>query len=192
MSSIRESKMDHSDLLDISRRLSPADVCAQLLALCVVEYSRAPGLSVVLTLNGTEGQLADTGRGMRLTPDLGDTISHAERALTGFYPCLSSNEHYNAILQELIWGDHGSLGPSVANFACPALRFTSRREGEIWSQSFRYGQPSGPAALLGATNTTGTTIDFTTETAIDATEVAALVARLRKRIPELQITIHTR
>ncbi|WP_321941837.1 hypothetical protein [Paraburkholderia tropica] len=184
--------MHHNDLLFISRHLSPAEVCAQLLALSVVEYSRAPGLSVVLTLNGTEGQLADTGRGMRLTPDLGDTISHAERALTGFYPCLSSNEHDNAILQELIWGDHGSLGPSLANFACPALRFTSRREGEVWSQSFRYGQPSGPAALLGATNTTGTTIDFTTETAIDATEVAALVVRLHKRIPELQITIHTR
>jgi hypothetical protein len=101
--------MDHKELLQFSRQLSPADVCAQLLALCVVECSHTPNLSIALELNDAEGKLTDTGRGMRLTPDKGDTLAHAERALTGFYPCLPSSPEFDAILRELVWGEHGSL-----------------------------------------------------------------------------------
>jgi DNA gyrase/topoisomerase IV subunit B len=181
--------MDHKELLQLSRQLSPVDVCAQLLALCVVEYSYTPTLSITLELNDAEGKLTDTGRGMRLTPDKGDTLAHAERALTGFYPCLPSSPEIGAILGELVWGEHGSPGPSVANFACPSLKFTSMRDGEVWSQSYSYGVPSGPAVMLGSTESTGTIIDFKTVGPIDHAVVATLVDVLRARIPRLSIVL---
>ncbi|MGF6764725.1 DNA gyrase/topoisomerase IV subunit B [Paraburkholderia sp. GAS33] len=183
--------MDHKELLQLSRQLSPADVCAQLLALCVVEYSYTPDLSIALELNDAEGTLADTGRGMRLTPDKGDTLAHAERALTGFYPCLSSSPDFDAILRELVWGEHGSPGPSVANFACRSLKFTSMRDGEVWSQSYSYGAPSGPAVMLGSTETTGTVIDFKTAAPINHAVVATLVEALRSRIHGLSIAFRS-
>ncbi len=131
--------MSHDELLQITRQLSPVDVCAELLALGSVEYSYTPKLSITLELGESEGTLADTGRGMRFTPDTGDTIAHAERALTGFYPCLPSGPEFAASLRELIWRDHGSLGPSVVNVACALLQFTSKRDGEVRSQSYAYG-----------------------------------------------------
>jgi hypothetical protein len=97
--------MDYEELLHHSGQLSPADVCAQLLALSVVEYSYTPGLRIVLELNDAGGKLTDTGRGMRLTPDKGDTLAHAERALTGFYPCIPSSPEFGAILRELVWAN---------------------------------------------------------------------------------------
>jgi DNA gyrase/topoisomerase IV subunit B len=184
--------MDHKELLQLSRQLSPTDVCAQLLALCVVEYSYTPNLSIALELNDAEGKLMDTGRGMRLTPDKGDTLAHAERALTGFYPCLPSSPEFDAILRELVWGKHGSLGPSVANFACRSLKFTSMRDGEVWSQSYSDGTPSGPAVRLGSTDTTGTIIDFKTAAPINHAVVATLVEALRSRIQGLFIVLRSR
>ena len=128
---------------------------------------------------------------MRLTPDRGDTLSHAERALTSVYPCLPLSSEVEAILHELIWGERGSLGPALANFACPSLRFISMREGQVWSQSYRYGTPIGPATMLGATGTTGTTIDFETAAPIERAAIAALVDKLNSRIPGLFITLPT-
>lgn len=183
--------MDHREILQLSRQLSPADVCAQLLALCVVEYSYTPTLRIALELDDAEGKLTDTGRGMRLTPDKGDTLAHAERALTGFYPCLPASSEFDAILHELVWGEHGSLGPSVANFACRSLKFTSMRDGEVWSQSYSYGAPSGPAMMLGSTDTTGTVIDFKTTEPINHAVVATLVETLRSRIPRLSIVLRS-
>src|ERR1700761_1898014 len=129
----------------ISLDLSGEDVCAELLALSVVEHSYTPASKIRLELGQGGGTLRDTGRGMRLAPDLGDTLSHAERALTGYYPCLPSNAEIEAILSDLVWGERGSLGPSLANFACSSYRFTSMRGGEVWSQEYQHGKPGGLA-----------------------------------------------
>jgi hypothetical protein len=63
------------------------------------------------------------------------------------------------------------------------------RDGEIWSQSYSYGTRSGPAVMLGSTETTGTVIDFKTTGPIDHAVVATLVEALRSRIPGLSIAL---
>ncbi len=183
--------MDLDQLCQAARLLSPDQVCAELLALSVVEHSFTPGLSIALEIDRSVGRIADTGRGMRLTPDPGDTLSHAERALTGFYPCRPRNPDYEAVLCDLVWGSRGSVGPALANFACRSLCFTSKRDGELWSQRYRDGAALGPAVRLGSTDRTGTTIEFETAPAIDPAAVAALVDRLCRRIPGLPITLLT-
>lgn len=74
-----------------AQRLTPNDVCAELLACSVVEYSYAPEVLIAVELDRRAGKISDTGRGMQLKPDLGDALSHAERALTDVYPCIPSN-----------------------------------------------------------------------------------------------------
>lgn len=167
--------------------LTPSDVVAELLALSIVEHTYTPNIAITIELDDTQGLLTDTGRGMRLTPDSGDTISHAERALTSIYPVVPTRRHVEAALVELIWGDRGSLGPSLANAACPELEFTSRRDGEAWSQRYRYGLPEGPASMVGRTDASGTTMRFKTSGPIDADAIQALVTKLRIRIPNLRI-----
>jgi DNA gyrase/topoisomerase IV subunit B len=90
---------------------------------------------------------------------------------------------------QLVWGERGSLGPALANFACPSLTFVSKRDGEMWSQNYTHGAPVGPATILGPTQITGTSIAFKTTGPIDHAVVAALVHSLRSRIPGLLITV---
>lgn len=114
---------------------------------------------------------------------------NCERALTGFYPCLPSGPESEAILRELAWGEHGSPGPSVANSACRSLKFTSMRDGEVGSQSDSYGAPSGPAVMLGSTETPGAAIDFKSAAPINHAAVATLVEALRSLIERLSIVL---
>jgi hypothetical protein len=51
--------------------LSPNDICAEVLALSVVEYTYTPSLTLSVELGQTGGQLHDTGRGIMLLPDPG-------------------------------------------------------------------------------------------------------------------------
>ena len=75
--------------------------------------------------------------------------------------------------------------------ACRSLKFTSMRDGEVWSQSYSYGAPSGPAMMLGSTETTGNVIDFKTAEPINHVVVATLVETLRSRIPRLPIVLRS-
>jgi DNA gyrase/topoisomerase IV subunit B len=181
--------MNRDEILRIANELSGDDVCAELLALSVVEHSYTPGTRITLEVGNGSGRLTDTGRGMRLSPDRGDTIGHAERALTGFYPCLPSNPLVETALRELVWGERGSLGPALANFACRSYRFESMRDGEAWSQSYREGVPTGPAVRVGPAGATGTRVDFETSRAIDYEKVARLVDAMRARIQGISITL---
>jgi DNA gyrase/topoisomerase IV subunit B len=167
----------------LSRSLTPSDVCAELLALSMVEYSYTPDVNVTITLDESGGSVYDTGRGMRIEPDKGDTLSHAQRALTGYYPCLPSNQQFSEVLHELIWGERGSLGPSLANFACPSFEFCSSRNGQQWSQRYEFGAPQAPMTNNCTTQITGTTVRFQTKAPIDHLVVAELVDALNRRIP---------
>jgi len=175
-----------------SSLLSADDVCAEILALSVVEYTYTPSLSISAELGQPGGQIHDSGRGIMLTPDPGDTMSHAERSHTCVYPCVSANPKVDSILQELIWGKRGALGPALPTAACPLYRFVSERDGEKWSQSYRYGTPLGPPKMLGPTSATGTTITFDAGGRINHAAFARLADRLRFRIPGLVIAFRAK
>jgi hypothetical protein len=171
--------------------LSPTDVCAEILALSVVEYTHSPSLSITVDLHRSGGKLHDSGRGIGLAPDPGDTISHAERAHTSIYPYVPASPEVASALRELVWGERGALGPALPAAACPSYEFVSERAGEVWSQGYRYGAPTGPPRMLGPTRLTGTTITFETPGPIDHAVFAVLVDKLTSRIPGLFIALRT-
>jgi DNA gyrase/topoisomerase IV subunit B len=182
--------MENVTLAPAPPRLSPTEVVAELLALSAVEFTHASDVTVTLGLDRAgAGFQADTGRGMRLTPDPGDTVSHAERTLTTVYPCLPGSRQVEQVLTELVWGERGSLGPVLANRACPRFEFVSSRNGETWSQRFRHGEPAGPARYLGPATSTGTTLRFETAGPIDVVSIQSLAAELMARIPGFQVEI---
>lgn len=172
--------------------LSPNDICAEILALSVVEYTYTPSLCISAELGESGGQIYDSGRGIMLTPDPGDTMSHAERSHTCIYPCVSADPIVDSILQELVWGNRGALGPALPTAACPLYEYVSERDGERWSQTFQYGVPLGPPKLLGQTSASGTTITFDTGGRIHHAKFARLSERLRLRIPGLVIAVRAR
>ncbi|MEM5581500.1 hypothetical protein WNZ15_03500 [Roseibium sp. AS2] len=184
--------MEGEDLRLLSKKLTPNDICAEFLALSVVEHSFSPNLGIRVELNTTGATISDTGRGMRLHPDSGDTMSHAERALTSCYPCLPSDPDTERTLLDMIWRDRGSLGPALANFACPSLTFVSRRRGEAWSQVYRYGVAQSAPFRIGPTDRKGTTISFETPGRIEPAAFKRLAADLSVRIPGLRISLSER
>ena len=155
----------------------------------MVEHTHAPDVRIVLRLSDRGGAITDSGRGIRLTPDRGDMLSHAERALTSIYPVAAAHPSVDAALRKLVWGERGSLGPALANAACESLIFRSRRDGSEWSQSYRRGVPLGPAEFVGASDGHGTTIEFSTSTAIDAPAIATFLGLLQAHIPDLDIEL---
>src|SRR3989441_11086624 len=56
-------------------------------------------------------------------------------------------------------GLHG-VGVSVVNALSSALEVEVRRDGHVWRQSYRVGQPTSPLVKGAATSDTGTTITF--------------------------------
>jgi DNA gyrase/topoisomerase IV subunit B len=181
--------MDSHQLRQEARLLSPNAVFAELLALSIAEFSYMRTLSIIVDLESSGAQICDSGRGIRLSPDPGETISHAESVFTNVNPSVPSSQEIESALRGLIWGERGSCGPALPNAACPSLRFISDRGGEKWTQIYRYGTPVGPVALIGSTDTTGTTIRFETAGLIDHAAVGDLIGELRARIPDLSITL---
>lgn len=181
--------MERDELRVLSKRLTPNNVAAEILALSVVEHSYTSDLVIRVKIGAKGASITDNGRGIQLYPDPGDTISHAERALTGFYPCLPADSNTKAVLRELIWDTHGALGPALANFACPSLTFTSKRNNETWTQSYRFGKPLASPSRRGLSTTTGTIIKFETKGRIDRAVFVDLINILNVRISGLSIIL---
>ncbi len=169
--------------------LTPNEVVAEWLALSVVESSHAPNTRIQLQVSGDTGTLIDSGRGIRLEPDPGDTVSHAERALTSIYPVHAADENTKRVLTELVWGERGSLGPALANAWCPQMEFESRRGGEAWVQSYRDGVPEQAPHFRAQADDSGTTVRFMVGNNIDGDAVAELVAALRANLPALALEL---
>jgi len=169
--------------------LDAADVVRELIALSVVEASFTQDVAITVRVHENTAILEDTGRGIRLEPDPGDTISHAERALTTIYPVRPADAATDTALCDLVWGSRGSLGPALANAWCESLEFQSRRDGEEWAQSYRRGVPSGPPRHIGSADRTGTTIRITTASPIDSASIAVFVRELTLRLANVQIRI---
>ena len=71
--------MDDTLQAAADRPLRPAEVVAEFIALSVVESSYTPGLTLSVEIDGCTATLTDNGRGMRLVPDDGDDVPHAQR-----------------------------------------------------------------------------------------------------------------
>lgn len=138
---------------------------------------------------GHRAAIVDTGRGMKITPDPGDSISHAEKALTSTSPILPTDPQVEAVLKELVWGERGSLGPAIANAACAELRISSRRDGQEWTQAYTSGVPTGPPRRVGSAGAPGTTVWLTTTEPIDHETIQALASQLRTKIVGLRLTV---
>ncbi|MEM9564624.1 MAG: hypothetical protein AAGA93_18530, partial [Actinomycetota bacterium] len=89
-------------LPDSAPELSPAEVVIELIALIVVEHTNTEDLSISVELGDRQVTISDTGRGMKITPDEGDTVSHAEKALTSIYPVLPTDPDVEQLLTELV------------------------------------------------------------------------------------------
>ncbi len=168
----------------------------ELVALSIVEttHARSPVRIRVELTGPLSGLLTDTGRGMRLEPDPGDAISHAERALTTFYPVQPADTKVQSILDRHVWGPRGSLGPVVANALCESFVFESHRDGSACVQEYMYGVAQGPARPVGATDGHGTTIRFWVDSdladePLDAARLARRFEDLRTCIPDLDLSV---
>lgn len=174
-----------------TERLTPTQVVLEFIALSVVESTYSPGLEVSVDLWGNTVVIEDSGRGMQLAPDEGDTIPHAQRALTSIYPVESASPEVDQLLSELVWGSRGSLGPSIANSNCAELQYRSRRDGEAWVQRFERGLPTGPPELVGPTTASGTTIVIRTLGRADGAAVAKVIERLTTEVSSASISLRT-
>lgn len=171
--------------------MTPTQVVLEFVALSVVESTYSPGLEVSVDLWGNTVVIEDTGRGMKITPDDGDSISHAQRALTSIYPIESASPQVDELLGELVWGSRGCLGPSIANSNCEELQYRSRRGGETWVQRFERGVPTGPPELVGSTTATGTTVVMRTSGRADGDVIEKALDRLSAEIDSVSISLRT-
>jgi hypothetical protein len=175
--------------LDTCELMRPTQVVAEFIALSVVESTFRPGLRLTVKLSGPEALLIDTGRGMKIEPDEGDSMTHAQRVLTSDYPIVSADEKINQILTNLVWGARGSLGPARANRSCQRLEYASRRGGIEWRQTFVSAQPSGPPVRSTTIEPDGTLIHLTAHDSIDAEHVERLASDLNRAIETISITL---
>ena len=159
------------------------------MAMSVIEHTNANGLSIDVEVGEQNATITDNGRGMKISPDDGESVSHAEKALTTRFPVIASDPEIEAVLRELVWGSQGCDGPSEANTACPELRLFSRRDGEEWTQSYAYGVPVSPPRRVGTTDRAGTTLQLATSGPIDIKAIGALASQLRNRIEGLDLAI---
>jgi DNA gyrase subunit B/topoisomerase-4 subunit B len=115
----------------------------------------ASTINVTLHKDGSSITIADDGRGIPV--DKHPTTKKS--ALEVIFTVLHAGGKFEQGSYKTAGGLHG-VGASVVNALSTELRAQVKRDGSLWTMSFRRGQPAGPLKKDGAARGTGTTVYF--------------------------------
>ncbi len=115
----------------------------------------ASTITLVLHKNGTSVTITDDGRGIPV-----DRHGRSKKsALEVIFTTLHAGGKFEPGIYRAAGGLHG-VGASVVNALSRELVATSRRDGAVWEQRFKQGQPQGSLKKRGRARGSGTTVYF--------------------------------